>query len=81
MIEDPYDLNKMSDSELHDWIVANKPGTAEYAAGVRESMRRVAYLEGKMEEAEAPVRKRELIAAAVAIVSIVVAIVATVLLS
>ncbi len=78
MAEDHYKLKSKSDTELHDWLCGQSPGTAEYNSGVLESMRRVAVLEEIIEREEAPVRHRELIAVGIAIVSIIVAITAIV---
>jgi hypothetical protein len=54
---------------LHEWIAGYKPSTSEYIAGIQELMRRN----------EAPVRKRELFAIGIALLSLVVAIIAIVL--
>lgn len=54
----------MSDTELHEWIASHKPGTDEHFIGIQELIRRNG----------APVRKREMIAMGIAIVSIAVAI-------
>jgi len=77
--DDQYKLKDKSHTELHEWVVGHKPDTAEYVAGIQESMRRVAVIEELMERNEAPSRKRELIAVGIAIVSLVVAITAIVL--
>ena len=63
---------------MHEWVAEHKPDTTEYAAGIQESMRRVAVIEELMERDEAPVRKRELIAVSMAIISIAVTIFAIV---
>ncbi len=76
--DDEYKLKEKSDAELHEWVVGYKPGTAEYVAGIEESMRRVACIEELMERNEAPSRKRELIAVGIAILSLAVAIIAIV---
>ena len=76
MADDQYNLKNKSDTELHAWVVEHKPGTTEYVAGIQESMKRVAVIEELMEKDEAPVRKRELIATGIAIVSIAVTIIA-----
>ena len=75
MINDRFNLKDMSDADLHTWVTENKPGTDEYIAGIRESMNRVAAIEELIEKSEAPVRHRELIAGAIAIVAIAVTII------
>jgi len=77
--DDQYNLKDKSNTELHDWIAGYKPGTAEYIAGVEESMRRVARMEELMEKSELPVWKRELTAMAIASLVIVAAIIAIVI--
>lgn len=77
--DDQYNLKDKSNTELHDWIAGYKPGTAEYIAGVEESMRRVARMEELMEKSELPVWKRELTAMAIASLAIVAAIIAIVI--
>jgi hypothetical protein len=81
MINDKYKLKEKSDADLHDWLIEQKPGSKEYFAGEEESMRRVAVIEERIEKAEAPSRKRELIAVAIAAVSVVMIIIAVVLSS
>ena len=78
MVDDLFKLKDKSDVELHAWVTENKPGTDEYIAGIKESMRRVATIEELMERNEAPIRKRELIAAGIAILSLAAAIIAIV---
>ena len=77
--DDQYNLKDKSNTELHDWIAGYKPGTAEYIAGVEESMRRVARMEELMEKSELPIWKRELTAMAIASLAIVAAIIAIVI--
>lgn len=77
--DDQYNLKDKSNTELHDWIAGYKPGTAEYIAGVEESMRRVARMEELIEKSELPVWKRELTAMAIASLAIVAAIIAIVI--
>ncbi len=72
--EDQFQLKQKTDAQLHEWIVANKPGSPEYNAGIYESMRRVAIMEALLEKKEAPVRKREFIAIIIALMSLAVAI-------
>lgn len=62
--EDPYQLKKKSNRELHRWIAGHQPSTDEYTAGILELMRRN----------DAPFRKRELIAIGLAVISIAIAI-------
>jgi len=81
MAEDRYNLTDQSDADLHDWLCEQEPGTAEYNAGVLESMRRVAVLEEAIEKTDEPVRRRELIAVGIAILTIFVIIISIVLLS
>lgn len=78
MINDRYDLKDKSDTELHEWLIEQKPGADEYIAGEEESMRRVAYIQELLERKEAPRRKRELIAAGIAVLALAVAIIAVV---
>ncbi|MBE9560929.1 MAG: hypothetical protein IMF15_09075 [Proteobacteria bacterium] len=78
MAEDHYKLRDKSDADLHDWLCEQETGTAEYNSGILESMRRVAILEEALEKNEEPVRKRELIAATLAILSIILIIAAIV---
>jgi len=78
MATDHYKLKEKSDAELHDWLCVQKPGTAEYNSGVLESMRRVAIIEEALEKNEEPVRKRELIAVSITIISIFLIIIAIV---
>ena len=75
MTEDHYRLKEKSDADLHDWLCGQQPGTAEYNSGVLESMRRVAIIEEALEINEEPVRKRELIAASIAVLSIIMIII------
>ena len=77
--DDQYKLKDKSNTQLHEWIAGYKPGTAEYVAGIQESMRRVACIEELMEKNESPIWKRELIAMGIAILALVVAILAIVL--
>ena len=77
--DDQYKLKDKSNAELHDWIAENEPGTAEYAEGVQESMRRVAAMEEIMERNEAPIWRRESIAMCIAILAIAVTIVVIVI--
>jgi hypothetical protein len=79
MVEQQYNLIEKTDAELHNWMIEQKPGTDEYVAGIRESMRRVAAMEELMEKTEEPVRKREMVAIIVAMVAIAAAIAAIVL--
>jgi len=72
--EDPYRLKDKSDTELHEWMIQYKPGTAEYIAGIQESMSRIAVIEELIEKNDKPVRKRELIAMFIAIMALAVAI-------
>ena len=78
MAEDHYNLKNKSDDDLHDWVCEQKPGTSEYNSGILESMRRVAIIEEALEKNEEPVRKRELIAASIAVLSIILIIIAIV---
>ena len=80
MAEDRYRLKDKSDADLHDWVCENEPGTAEYNAGVLESMRRVAIIEEALEFNENPSRKREAIAAIIAVLSIIIIIVSIIFL-
>ena len=77
--DDQYNLKDKSNTELHDWIAGYKLGTAEYIAGVEESMRRVARMEELMEKSELPIWKRELTAMTIASLAIVAAIIAIVI--
>jgi len=77
--DDQYNLKDKSNTELHDWIAGYKPGTAEYIAGVEESLRRVARMEELMEKSELPIWKRELTAMAIASLAIVASIIAIVI--
>ena len=79
MTYDKYKLKDKSDTDLHDWLIEQKPGTDEYHAGEEESMRRVAVIEELMEKAEEPSRKREMIAVGIAMVALVIIIIAIVL--
>ena len=78
MVDHQFKLKDKSNDELHTWVTENKPGTDEYVAGIKESMRRVATIEELMERNETPIRKREMIAAGIAILSLAVAIIAIV---
>ena len=80
MAEDHYNLKDKSDADLHDWLCEQEPGTAEYNSGVLESMRRVATLEEALEKTKEPVRKRELTAVSIAILTILLIISAVVYL-
>jgi len=79
MTNDQYKLRDKSNSELREWIAEHKPDTAEYIAGIEESMRRVATLEEIIEKNQAPVCKRECTAAVIAIFFIAVTILTIVL--
>ena len=79
MTNDKYKLKDKSDTDLHNWLIEQNPGTDEYHAGEEESMRRVADIEEQIEKAKAPSRKRELIAISIAIVSLAITIIAIVL--
>ena len=79
MINDKYKLKDKSENNLRKWLTEQKPGTDEYIAGEEELMRRVAVIEEQMEKAEAPSRKRELIAVSIAIVFLAITIIAIVL--
>ena len=59
MADDKYKLADKSNTELRAWIAEHEEDTAEYAAGIEESMRRVAAMEEVMEKNEAPIWKRE----------------------
>lgn len=79
MIDDKFKLREKSDADLHAWLIYNKPGSDEYAAGIIESMRRVAIIEELIEKKETPMRHRELIAVVIAILSLAVAIIVIVI--
>jgi hypothetical protein len=79
MTNDRYNLKHKTNSELRKWVAEHKPDTAEYIAGIEESMRRVATIEEILEKNEAPICKRECIAAVIAIVFIAVTILTIVL--
>ncbi|MFV9616923.1 MAG: hypothetical protein ACNYZG_13275 [Gammaproteobacteria bacterium] len=79
MTNDQYKLKDKSNSELRKWVAEHKPVTAEYVAGIEESMRRVATIEEIIEKKEAPVCKRECTAAVIAILFIAVTILTIVL--
>lgn len=79
MTNDQYKLRDKSNSELREWIAEHKPDTAEYIAGIEESMRRVATIEEIIEKNQAPVCKRECTAAVIAILFIAVTILTIVL--
>lgn len=76
MIEDQYNLKDKSDTELHEWLIKQKPGTNEYIAGEEESMRRVAIIEELIEKKKAPSRRRELMAIGIAILALAISIIA-----
>ena len=76
--DDQYKLKDKSNTELHEWMAEYKPGTAEYVAGIEESMRRVACIEELLEKNELPIWRRELIAMGIAILALTVAIIAIV---
>ena len=78
MADDHYKLKDKSDADLHDWLCEQQPGTAEYNSGILESMRRVAIIEEELEKNEEPVRKRELIAVSIAVLSIILIVIAIV---
>ena len=79
MTNDQYNLTDKSNSELRKWVAEHKPDTAEYLAGIEESMRRVATIEEILEKNEAPVCKRECTAAVIAILFLAVTILTIVL--
>ena len=79
MANDQYNLKNVSNSELRKWIAEHKPDTAEYIAGIEESMRRVATIEEIIEKKQAPICKRECTAAVIAILFIAVTILTIVL--
>ena len=79
MAKDRYKLKEKSDNDLHDWLCQQEPGTAKYNSGVLESMRRVAIIEEALEETERPPRKRIMIAASVAVITIIAAILTIIL--
>ena len=79
MTNDKYKLKDKLDTDLNEWLTAQKLGTDEYIAGEEETMRRVAVIEEQMEKAEEPSRKRELIAVSIAIVSLAITIIVIVL--
>ena len=79
MTNKQYNLREKSNSELRKWIAEHKPDTAVYTAGIEESMRRVASIEEELEKNEAPVCRRECIAAVIAVLLIVVTILIIVL--
>lgn len=74
-----YNLNEKSNSELREWIAEHKPESAEYNAGIVESMRRVATMEELIEKVEAPICKRECTAAVIAVLFIAATIITIVL--
>ena len=65
MAADPYNLKAKSDTDLHRWIVEHEPTTDKHVAGIQELMRRN----------EAPVRKREMVVLAIAVISMAITIV------
>ena len=79
MTNDQYKLKDISNSELRKWVTEHKPDTAEYIAGIEESMRRVASIEEILEKKEAPICRRECTAAVIAILLIAVTILTIVL--
>ena len=79
MVDDQYKLKDKSNTELYEWMAEYKPGTIEYAAGIQESMRRVACIQESIQRSEAPVRARELIAVSTAFVFLVMTIIVIVL--
>lgn len=79
MAEDKYNLADKSNTELRAWIAEHEEDTAEYTAGIEESMRRVAAMEEMMEKNEAPIWKREGIALAIAVLALTVTIIYIVL--
>ena len=79
MANDQYNLKNISNGELRKWIAEHKPDTAEYIAGIEESMRRVATIEEIIEKKQAPICKRECTAAVIAILFIAVTILTIVL--
>ncbi|MBT8133695.1 MAG: hypothetical protein KJO03_04240 [Gammaproteobacteria bacterium] len=74
-VDDQFKLKDKSNVELHDWIAVQEPGTAEYSAGIEESMRRVAAMEEVMEKNEAPIWRRESIAMALSLLAIALTII------
>ena len=81
MVDDQYKLKDKSNTELYEWMAEYEPGTIEYAAGIQESMRRVACIQESIERSESPVREREFIAVSIAIVSLVTTIIVIVLVN
>lgn len=79
MAKDRYKLKEKSDTDLHDWLCQQETGTAKYNSGILESMRRVAIIEEALEEIEKPPRKRIMIAASVAVITIIAAILTIIL--
>ena len=79
-VDDQFELKDKSNAELHDWVALQEPGTTRYAAGIEESMRRVAVMEEEMEKNEAPVWRRESIAMVIAMLAIAIFIIAIVVL-
>lgn len=65
-----YKLRDKSDAELQVWLTQQKPGSRKYRIGLEETMRRVALLEGVIEEAEESSRHREAIALIIAVAAI-----------
>lgn len=80
MVDVQYKLNEMSNSELRRWVSEQDQGTAEYTAGIEESMRRVAAMEEVMEKNEAPIWRRECVAIGIALLAVVMAILAIVVM-
>jgi hypothetical protein len=78
--DDPYRLKEKTNRQLHEWLIEYEQGTDEYAAGIEESMRRIALMEEVMEKKEAPVWRRESIAMSLAAVAIAVLIIAVVIM-
>lgn len=77
-LEDQYQLKGKSNTELHQWIAMQEPGSTEYVAGMQESMRRVAAMEEVIEKNEVPAWRRESIAMGISILAIAVTIIAIV---
>ena len=70
MINDQYKLKDKSNDKLREWVTEHNSDTDEYNAGIEELMRRVATIEEVMERSEAPIYRRECIAAVIAMLFI-----------
>lgn len=79
MTSDRYNLRSMSDNDLHEWLIMQKPGSEEYHAGEEESLRRVALIEQRIEQAEKPSRKREFTAILMAMIALATIIIFTIM--